>query len=131
MLILGVVLTATALLTLAALVPVFRAPQPPRWTRARWVGELVTLTIVGAFTFGLTGLCAGAYRAYQSGPTLLEVGVIALTLGLTVVLWRRPGRRRQALTPAAPTLVASPAVADAAPDEPQPPRPVRPTRSAA
>jgi len=130
MLILGVVLTATALLTLAALVPVFRAPQPPRWTRARWVGELVTLTIVGAFTFGLTGLCAGAYRAYQSGPTLLEVGVIALALGLTVVLWRRPGRR-QALTPAAPTLVASTAVADAAPDEPQPPRPVRPTRSAA
>ena len=131
MLIMGVVLIATALLTLAALVPVFRAPQPPRWTRSRWVGELVTLTIVGAFTFGLTGLCAGAYRAYQFGPTLLEVGVIALTLGLTVVLWRLPGRRRERVTPAAPTLVASTGIADAAPDEPPPPRPMKPTRRAA
>jgi len=126
----GVVLTAAALLTLAALVPVFRAPQPPRWTRSRWIGEAVTLTIVSAFAFGLAGIGAGAYRAYQSGPTLLEVGGIALTLGLTVVLWRLPGRRRPTVAPAAPTLVASTA-ADAAPDQPQPPRPVKPTRCAA
>ena len=92
---------------------------------------MVTLTIVSALTFGLAGLWVGAYRAYQSGPTLLEIGVIALTLGLTVVLWRLPGRRRHAVTPAAPTLVTSTEVADAAPDEPPPPRPVKPTRRAA
>ena len=131
MLIVGVVLTATALLTLAALVPVFRAPHPPRWTRSRWVGETVTLTIVGAFAFGVAGLCAGGYRAYQFGPTLLEVGVVALTFGLTVVLWRLPGRRRETAAPAAPTLVASTGIADAVPDEPPPPRPMKPTRRAA
>jgi len=130
MLIVGVVLTAAAVLTLAALVPVFRAPQPPRWTRSRWVGEAVTLTIVSAFTCGLAGLWAGAYRAYQSGPSLLEIGAIALTLGVAVALWRRSGRRRQALAPA-PTLVTSSEAREAAPDEPQPPRPVKPTRRAA
>ena len=124
MLIMGVVTTAAALLTLAALVPVFRAPQPPRWTRSRWVGELVTLTIVGGFTLGLAGLGAGAYRAWQSGPSLLELGVIALTVGIVVVLWGRLGGRWQASV-AAPTLVAPAGVAEPAPREPQPPRPTR------
>jgi hypothetical protein len=131
MLIVGVVLTATAALTLAAPVPLFRAQQPPRWTRSRLVGEMATLALVGTFTLGLACLGVGVYRAYQSGPTLIELGVVALALGLAVVLWRRVGVRQPAVAPAMPTLVAATEVADPAPQEPQPPRPAAPTRRAA
>lgn len=118
MLMLGVVLIAAAFLTLVALLSVFRAPVPPRWTRPRWVGELVTLGIVGAFTLGLASFCAGVYRAFASGLTLLDIGVVALTLGLTVVVWPRLKPR----APAEPALVIAPDdLTDPAPQEPHPP----------
>jgi hypothetical protein len=131
MLIMGVVSIAATVLALAALLPVFRAPRQAHWTRRKWVGEVITLAIVGGLTLGVAGFCAGAYRAYQSGLTLVDAGVVMLVVGLSVVLWRWLARRRQAAAPVTPSLVVTTAAPDPAPQEPQPPRPARPTRRAA
>jgi hypothetical protein len=88
MLVTGGLLVSIALLTLAAVAPVFRGNNPPRWTTRRWIGELVTLTIVCALAVGLTCLGAGAINAAQSGLDLLDLGLFAAVLLVTVVIFR-------------------------------------------
>lgn len=136
MLILGVVFVAAAGLALAILVPAFRAPEPPRWTQSKFLGEAITVGIVGAFALGIANLVAGAYRASQSGIGLWELALVAgVSLG-AVVAWR--ALRRQAPKAAVPTAprpaaVSSlgPSAGHRAPPEPPPSRPSRPTRRAA
>jgi preprotein translocase SecF subunit len=89
----GGLLTAIALLTLAAVAPVFRSSNPPRWTTYGWVGELVTLAIVCTLALGLGYLGAGAIEAFQTGPNYLDLGLLAVVLFVSVVIWRRLSAR--------------------------------------
>jgi hypothetical protein len=85
----GGLLVCIALLTLAAVAPVFRSSNPPQWTTYRWVGELVTLAIVCALALGLACLGAGAIGAFQTGPGYLDLSLLAGVLVVSVVIWRR------------------------------------------
>ena len=89
----GGLLTAIALLTLAAVAPVFRSSNPPRWTTYGWVGELVTLAIVCTLALGLGYLGAGVIEAFQTGPKYLDLGLLAVVLFISVVIWRRLSAR--------------------------------------
>jgi hypothetical protein len=89
----GSFLTAIALLTLAAVAPLFRSSNPPRWTTYGWVGELVTLAIVCTLALGLGYLGAGAIEAFQTGPDYFDLGLLAVVLFVSVVVWRRLNAR--------------------------------------
>ena len=89
----GGLLVAIALLTLAAVTPVFRRDNPPRWTTRGWVGELVTLAIVCSLAMGIGYLGAGAIAAFQTGPDNLDLGLFGVVLVVSVVLWRRLSAR--------------------------------------
>ena len=82
-------MTAIALLTLAAVAPVFRSSNPPRWTTYGWVGELVTLAIVCTLALGLGYLGAGTIEAFQTGPDSIDLGLLAVVLFASIVIWRR------------------------------------------
>jgi hypothetical protein len=86
MLALGGLLISAALLALAAAATVFRSPNPPRWTA--WSGELITLAIVTLFALGLANLIAGASDAYERGPRLADLGLLAVVLVGALVIWR-------------------------------------------
>ena len=98
----GGLLVSIALLTLAALVPVFRSSDPPRWTTRGWIGELVTVSIVCTLALGLGCLGAGAIDAFQTGPDGLDLGLLAVVLIASIVIWRRlRAVRPKAVGPAA------------------------------
>jgi hypothetical protein len=102
----GGLLTSIALLMLAALVPVFRSSAPPRWTTRGWIGELVTVSIVCTLALGLGCLGAGAIDAFQTGPDGLDLGLLALVLLASFVIWRRlQAARAKAVGPAASVAV--------------------------
>jgi hypothetical protein len=76
------------LLTLAAVAPIFRSSNPPRWTTRGLVGEMVTLAIVCPLALGLGYLGAGTIDAFQTGPDFLDLGLLAGAVLVTVVIWR-------------------------------------------
>jgi choline-glycine betaine transporter len=92
----GGLFVAIALLTLAAVTPLFRSDNPPRWTTRGWVGELVTLGIVCTLAIGVGYLGAGAIDAFQTGADYLDLGLLVVVLLVLVVLWRRLNARRKA-----------------------------------
>ena len=94
-----------ALLTLAAVVPLFRSDNPPRWTTRGWVGELVTLAIVCMLAIGLGYLGAGAIEAFQTGADYLDFGLLAVVLFVAVVIGRRLKARARPKTVAADARV--------------------------
>jgi hypothetical protein len=85
----GGLLVAIALLALAAVAPVFRRANPPRWTRRGWIGELVTLVIVCTLALGLGYLGAGLIAAVQTGVDYVDLGLLAGVALVAVVTWRR------------------------------------------
>jgi hypothetical protein len=89
----GGLLVSIALLTLAAVAPVFRSSHPPRWTTRGWIGELVTLAIVCTLALGLGYLGAGAIAAFQAGLDYLDLGLLAVILLVSIVIWRRLSAR--------------------------------------
>ena len=89
MLTLGGLLTCVAILALAALAIVFRSPNPPRWTTWSWAEELISVSLVSAFALGLAMFVAGAFRAYQEGLPLVDLGLLAVVLVGAIVIWRR------------------------------------------
>jgi hypothetical protein len=101
----GGLLVAIALLALAAVAPVFRRPDPPRWTTRGWVGELVTLTIVCTLALGLGYLGAGAVAAFETRPDSIDLGLLAGVTLVAIVVWRwlkaRVGTAARAATAAA------------------------------
>src|SRR5919106_6629067 len=98
----GGFLVSIALLTLAALVPVFRSSAPPRWTTRDWIGEVVTVSIVCTLALGLGCLGAGAIDAFQMGPNWLDLGLLALVLLASFGVWHRLNATRpKALEPVA------------------------------
>ena len=84
----GGLLVAVALLALAAVAPVFRRADPPRWTTRGWIGELVTLAIVCTLALGLGYVGAGAVAAFQTGPDLVDLGLLAGVALVALVIWR-------------------------------------------
>jgi hypothetical protein len=82
----GGILVCVAVLTLAAVAPVFRSSNPPRWTTYDWVGELLTLAIVCTLALGLGYLGAGATEAFRTGPNYDDLGLLALVLFRSVVM---------------------------------------------
>jgi hypothetical protein len=93
----GGLLMSIALLTLAAVAPVFRSDNPPRWATRGWVGEVVTLAIVCTMALGFGYLGAGAIDAFQTGADYLDLGLLGLVLLVSVVLWRRLNARPKAV----------------------------------
>jgi hypothetical protein len=73
----GGLLVAVALLALAAVAPLFRRADPPRWTTRGWIGEVVTLAIVCTLALGLGYLGAGVATAYRAGPDWVDLGLLA------------------------------------------------------
>ncbi len=145
MLALGAFLICAAVLALAALAPIFRRADPPRWATWSWAEELATLAVVCALALGVGWLVAGATRAVQSGPEFVDFGLFGAVLVVTVLIWRKldPRRRLRAFeAPAAPRRTGSVVAADlplatapgsvqVAPTEPPPPQPSKPSRRAA
>jgi hypothetical protein len=84
----GGLLVSIALLAFAVLVPVFRSSNPPRWTTRGWAGELVTVAIVSTLALGLVYFLAGVAGAFQTGPDYLDLGLLALVLLASIVIWR-------------------------------------------
>ena len=89
----GGFLVAIALLALAAVAPVFRRPDPPRWTTRGWIGEVVTLAIVCTLALGLGYLGAGAATAFQAGLDYVDLGLLA-GVALVAILVARKLRAR-------------------------------------
>ena len=122
MLSIGGVLVCVAILALAAVAPAFRSSDPPGWTRRGWVGELVTLSIVCTLAIGVGYLGAGLIAASQTGPDVLDLGLLAGVLVVAAMVWRRLNGRvrapalkvvadepgRAATAEPAPAIAASP-----------------------
>lgn len=96
MLALGGLLTCAAILILAAVAPVFRRDNPPRWATYGWVGEVVTLAIVCTLALGLGYLGAGTINAFQTGPDYLDLGLLAGVVLVAVVIGRQWSSRARA-----------------------------------
>ena len=96
MLAIGGLLVSIALLAVAAVAPIFRSSNPPQWTTRRWVGEVVTIAIVCALAIGLGYLGAGVIGAVQTGPEYLDLGLLAVVLFVSVMIWRRLRARARA-----------------------------------
>jgi hypothetical protein len=99
----GGLLVSAALLTLAAVAPIFRSSDPPRWATRGWVGEVVTLAIVCTLALGLGYLGAGAIEAFQTGPDYLDLGLLAAVVLGAVVIWRGLKARARPSAPEADT----------------------------
>ena len=108
----GGFLVAIALLALAAVAPVFRRPDPPRWTKRGWIGELVTLAIVCTLALGIGYLAAGALAAFQTGPDFSDLGLLAGVALVAIVIWRwlkaRAGATAGAATATSPVTTGEP-----------------------
>ena len=101
----GALLLAIGLLSLAVLVPLFRRSDAPKWTTWGWVGEVVTVLLVSVLALGITCIVAGAIDAIQSGGHVLDLGVVAVVLVASIIIWRRlSAARRKAAGPAAASV---------------------------
>jgi hypothetical protein len=91
MLALGAVLTGAAFVILALITPIFRRPEPPRWTRAALVGELITVAIVTVMTVGAGFLAVGIYHTVKGDEPLVDLAAFGGLVVLSVVFlrWRR------------------------------------------
>jgi hypothetical protein len=93
----GGLLVCAAVLTLAAIAPLFRSDPPPKWTTYGWVGEAVTLTIVWALALGIASIGAGVVDAVQTGLDPLDLVLLAAVVVVAFALrrwWKsrvRPG----------------------------------------
>jgi hypothetical protein len=101
MLALGAVLTGAAFVILALITPIFRRPEPPRWTRAPLVGELITVAIVTVMTVGAGSLAVGVFHTVRGDEPLLDLAAFG---GLVVLSGVFLHRRRARLASGAAAL---------------------------
>jgi hypothetical protein len=85
----GGLLVAIALLTLAVLVQVFCGSDPPGWTTRGWISELLAVMIICAVALGAVRLGAGTIEAFRTGLDYLDLGLLALVLLVSIVVFRR------------------------------------------
>jgi hypothetical protein len=100
MLALGAFLTYGAFVTLAVFALVHRRPDAPRWVTASWAGEVVSIAIVAMLAMGVAELIAGATSAYQDGPDLVDLGLLAVVLLAAILIWRKLDLRARMRAPA-------------------------------
>jgi hypothetical protein len=85
MLTLGVLLLAGSIVLLIILTPIFRAPDPPSWTKAPLVGAFVSIGLVSMATCGIAFAGAGAAEMMRHGLDLVRLGLmitVVLAIGL-------------------------------------------------
>jgi hypothetical protein len=111
----GGLLTCVALLTLAAVAPLFRRSDPPRWTTYAGVGEAVTLAIVCTLALGVGYLGAGALDAIRTRPDYLDLGLLAGVALVAVLIWRGLKARAMATAGRVPAAARGPASPGGAP----------------
>lgn len=109
MLAIGGLLTCVALLTLAAVAPLFRRSNPPRWTTYGGVCEAVTLAIVCTLALGVGYLGAGTIAALETRPDYLDLGLLAGVALVAVVIWRGLKARAVATAGRVPAAASGPA----------------------
>jgi hypothetical protein len=111
----GGLLVCLALLTLAAVTPIFCGSDPPRWTTRDWGVQCVTLAIVCAFAMGIGYLGAGSIAALQTGPDYIDLALLAGVVLVAAVIWRglKARGRSRALAAAAAGHAFGPASGDA------------------
>jgi hypothetical protein len=106
----GALVVSGALLTLAAIAPLFRRSNPAPWTQRRWVGELVTLSIVCALAIGLGHLGAGVIDAFQTGLHIVDAGLLVVIAVAAVMIGRWLKARAQATASRADAIGAAPEI---------------------
>lgn len=101
MLTIGALLFASALLAFAAVSRVCDRPVPPRWTRRSGAAELLTMILATIITAGLACLAVplGLVAGYEGRVEPVDLGLVALVLVGTVVLWRRLSVRERMARP--------------------------------
>jgi hypothetical protein len=85
MLTLGGLLVAGSIVLLIVLTPIFRSPDPPSWTTAPLVGELVSIGLVSMAACGIAFAGAAAAEMIQHGVDLFRLGLmiaVVLAIGL-------------------------------------------------
>lgn len=88
MLAIGGLLAGAALLAIVILAPLFRRPEPPRWTTYQLVGELITVAIVSLLALGIGSIGAGLVEAFRDGADAVQLGLFAASLAAVVAVWR-------------------------------------------
>ena len=106
----GGLLVSIALLTLAALAQVFRNSAPPQWAPRGWIGEVLAVTIICALALGAVHLGAGTIDAMRTGPDYLDLGLLAVVLLASFLIWRglNTRARRTAVDPDASVGLTAP-----------------------
>jgi hypothetical protein len=107
MLAMGAVLTGAAVFILGLITPIFRRPDPPRWTRMALVGELITVAIVSAMTLGLGFLAIGIFHTLKGDEPLLDLVIFGALVVASVVFLR--WRRARIALAASPAPLGTPA----------------------
>ena len=139
MLAIGGLLAGAALLAIVVLAPLFRRPEPPRWTRYQLVGELITVGIVSLLALGIGYMGAGVVAAFGAGIDIVQLGLFAASLVAVVVVWRWLNARTAPAGPSAeatagpgvsPPAAARLATAANQPGQPTPPKRPQPRRAA-
>lgn len=141
MLAIGGLLAGAALLAIVILAPLFRRPEPPRWTTYQLVGELITVAIVSLLALGIGSIGAGLVEAFRDGADAVQLGLFAASLAAVVAVWRWLNARTAPAGPFAaaaqeqPSEVRRPgetrlATAANEPGQPTPPKRPQPRRAA-
>jgi amino acid transporter len=95
----GALMVSIALLTLAALVPIFRRSDPPRWTTRGWIGEIVTVGIVSLLALGLVYFIVGIASALQADVSYLDVGLLVVVVVASIAILRGMKSRARSTVP--------------------------------
>lgn len=136
MLALGGFLVGLTILALGVLIPLFRDPDGPSWTKRLLINELVTVALVATLALGLGYVGAGIITAVEQGLDLVDVGLLLAVAAGTVVLWPLLKVRARLRAIEAGSGAAGPRLVTSGPGGPAPVQPVptgphRPQRRAA
>lgn len=113
MLAIGALLLCSTLLAFAALSHVCNRPVPPRWSKLPGAALTITMIFMTVIVAGLASLAlaVGAVGPYEGGIEPVDLGMVALVLAGTAVVWRWLSvRHRAPHPPVAVPVVAAPLV---------------------
>jgi hypothetical protein len=88
MLELGGLLISGSVLLLAVLGPVFRHPNPPRWTTWPFVGEFTSIGIVSTLAFGIAFFVTGVMDFIQNGVNFVHIALLLVVLVAVIFFGR-------------------------------------------